>query len=83
MLAVAERMLGASHAVSLLVRVDLGHLLWTQDRYAEAEVLFRTQLAAEESIFGPEDPETLLTRNNVALMLQAQGRSAEAVTAFT
>jgi len=47
-------------------------------RYAEAEPLFRLALAASEQVLGAEHPNTLVSVNNLASLLQSKGDYAEA-----
>ena len=52
--------------------------LYQQDRYAEAEVLFRRAMVLADKELGERDPATLATINNLAATLGALGRAAEA-----
>jgi Flp pilus assembly protein TadD len=45
---------------------------------AEAEPLLRRALAIFEQSFGPEHPEVATTLNNLAMLLQATNRLADA-----
>jgi non-specific serine/threonine protein kinase/serine/threonine-protein kinase len=46
--------------------------------FPEAQSLFERSLAIQQRVLGPENPETLSTRFNLALDLRYQGRVAEA-----
>ena len=46
--------------------------------HAEAEPLLRRALAIREEALGPDHPDTATSLNNLAVLLQAQGRYAEA-----
>jgi len=43
-------------------------------RYAEAEQFYQRALQIDEATLGPQDADTLGTRNNLASLLRAQGR---------
>ncbi|KAB8206842.1 hypothetical protein BDV34DRAFT_192868 [Aspergillus parasiticus] len=46
----------------------------------EAEAMYRRALRAREKILGLDHPETLLSAHDLALLLQSQGKHAEANT---
>ena len=48
-------------------------------RTAEAIALHEQVLAALERVLGPDHPDTLAPRNNLAIAYQAAGRTAEAI----
>ncbi len=48
----------------------------------EAETIYREVLALREKVLGPEHPDTLSTRHNLAGALIDQGRPAEAETSY-
>ena len=50
----------------------------TSGQFAEAEKEYRAVLAIRERLLGPEHPDTLTSRNNLACVLEAQGNHAEA-----
>jgi serine/threonine protein kinase/tetratricopeptide (TPR) repeat protein len=56
----------------------LGSALMGQDRFAEAEPVYRHLLAIQHEVLAPDQPEILRTRLNLALALGYQGRNAEA-----
>jgi len=49
-------------------------------RTAEAITLHEQNLADRERMLGADHPETLQTRNNLAIAYQEAGRTAEAIT---
>jgi hypothetical protein len=49
---------------------------------AEAITAFEQLLADQGRVLGPDDPQTLFTRSNLAGLLAESGRLAEAITAF-
>src|SRR5262249_6776795 len=60
----------------------LGTVLRVQGRYAEAEPLFRAALAHGEGKLGPEDPDVLLTLNNLGVLGKYAGHFGEAEQAY-
>ena len=50
----------------------------SQGRHAEAEPLYRRDLAISEKVLGAEHPDTAATLNNLANLYESQGRYAEA-----
>ncbi|KAH8723879.1 kinesin light chain, partial [Phaeosphaeriaceae sp. PMI808] len=66
----------AEGRVSLLDR--LGYCEQSLGRYNSAELAYRKVLERKESILGKEDPETLMSMNNVAVTLNDQGKYLEA-----
>lgn len=52
--------------------------LYDQGQYHEATILAERALAQAERILGPENPETLLTLNNLAVMHRSLGQLDEA-----
>ena len=58
-----------------------GRALEAEQRYAEAEHLFREALAISERAYGPEHRETATCLDNLATCLRKQGRYVDAVTA--
>jgi tetratricopeptide (TPR) repeat protein len=51
-----------------------------QGKYVEATVAFRAILTNQQRVLGPENPETLATRNNIIETLLEQGKHTEAQT---
>ena len=49
---------------------------------AQAETLYCRALAIKENIFAPDNVEIALTLHNLAVLYQAEERSAEAATMF-
>ena len=58
--------------------VNLAQLYWDQDRYDEAEPLFKRSLAIDEKALGPDHPGVATTLNNLALLYSDQARYDEA-----
>ncbi|MEN8260042.1 MAG: tetratricopeptide repeat protein [Pseudomonadota bacterium] len=56
----------------------LGQLLNAKALYSEAELLFRRALAIDEQAYGPEHPTVAIRLDNLAALLQATNRPAEA-----
>ena len=50
-----------------------------EDKYAEAEAEFRRLLSLRENVLGPEHPDTLMTRSNLANVLAKQGKFREEI----
>ena len=61
---------------------QLGLLLDTKARHAEAEPLYRRALAIDEASLGPDHPEVAIRLNNLAALLQGTNRLAEAEPLF-
>lgn len=49
-----------------------------QGKHSEAEVLYRSVLATQEEVLGPEHPDTMITLGNLAVALDNQGDYAGA-----
>ena len=58
-----------------------GELLRATNRLVDAEPLFRRALAIDEASYGPDHPEVAIRLNNLARLLQATNRLADADTA--
>ena len=56
----------------------LSALLEVQDKYAEAETLFRRAIEIDEKALGKDHPTVATDYNNLARLLQDQGKYAEA-----
>jgi tetratricopeptide (TPR) repeat protein len=52
--------------------------LYQQGKYAEAEAMQRQTLQLQETVFGKDHPDTLISMNNLASSLRQQGKYAEA-----
>ena len=50
----------------------------SEGKYAEAEAEYRAVLKLREKVLGPEHPDTLASRNNLAGALYGEGKYAEA-----
>ena len=81
---VAAATIGAAIAQSDQARAEVVKLdaaakaLYQQDRFTDAEVLFRQALKLADEVLGERHPITLATLNNLAATLGALGRAAEA-----
>lgn len=62
--------------------LDRGASLHHQGKHAEAEKLWREELAIRQRLDGPEDRFTLGCRNNLAILQYERGRHAEAEKEF-
>ena len=54
-------------------------LLCVSGKHGEAEQLHRKVLKARQRVLGPEHPDTLASQNNLATVLQAQGKHSTVV----
>ena len=52
----------------------------TQGRLDEASTLYEQTLAARERVLGPDHPDILQSRNNLAIAYRDAGRLEEAIT---
>lgn len=64
------------------VQFAIAWVLHDQGRYGDAEHILREVLTEQERTLGPEHPDTLATRNNLANALSHQGKYAEAETEY-
>jgi serine/threonine protein kinase len=80
-LAASRRRLGVESPEGLVAAGELAHILRHQGRL-DAEVLEMAKSAAEglARILGPDHPDTLTSRNDLAAAYHAAGRIEEAVT---
>jgi len=78
-LADQERVLGADHPDTSLLRSNLALAYQAAGRNAEAITLHEQALAARERVLGPDHPHTLLSRGDLAAAYQAAGRTAGAI----
>jgi len=53
-------------------------LVYDQGHYSEAETILRDIVSIREEVLGPEHPDTLASRNDLAQALSEQGKYAEA-----
>jgi tetratricopeptide (TPR) repeat protein len=67
-LAIREAQLGPNHPETMISINNLGRVYQYQQRYDEAEAMFRQKLALEENTL-PEHPSTLNTLHNLGLVL--------------
>ena len=71
-------MLGEEHPSTLGSINNMGFLLQSQGKLAEAEPYFREDLEKSRRVLGEEHPDTLTSINNMGFLLQSQGKLAEA-----
>ena len=57
---------------------NLAELYRVQGRYAEAQGLYRRDLAIQEKALGPEHPRVAAVLENYAILVRKTGRSVEA-----
>ncbi|KAI1429343.1 hypothetical protein F5Y12DRAFT_482024 [Xylaria sp. FL1777] len=62
--------------ISLYVKIAESY--WTLGKYAEAEPLFRRTLRMREEVLGKRHPDTLISMNNLALVLRTRLKFEEA-----
>ena len=62
----------------LMEAYDRFNELYAEGRYQEAIPFAKEALRLNEREFGPDDPTTGITLNNLALLYKTQGRYAEA-----
>jgi tetratricopeptide (TPR) repeat protein len=60
------------------VQFAISGILYDQGRYADDDRILREVLKERERAFGPDHPDTLAARNNLALALDHEGKYAEA-----
>ncbi len=77
-LEIRRRMLGNDDPNTLAAISDMGILLQSQGKVAEAEPLMREALERSRRVRGDDDPGTLTAINNIGYLLQWQGKLAEA-----
>ncbi|MBA2398858.1 MAG: tetratricopeptide repeat protein [Bradyrhizobium sp.] len=78
MLRKAAETLGPNHPNVAQALNNLAALYLYQDRYVDAEPLFKRALAAFEKTLGPSHPEIVNVMDNLANLYKAQDRLAEA-----
>ncbi|MER7936869.1 MULTISPECIES: tetratricopeptide repeat protein [unclassified Streptomyces] len=71
--------LGAEHRSVLAVRSRAGRALFRLRRYAEAEALHECVRAAQNRLFGADDPDTLDSAQGLQLVLGNLGRRDDAL----
>jgi hypothetical protein len=53
---------------------NLALALGDQDKYEEAEMMYREALVVEQRVLGKEHPDTLKSMNNLAAVLREHGK---------
>lgn len=74
----AERALGASHELTLIVRTNRALLLEDSGRLADAEPLLRNVLEQRTRALGADHADSLRAAHNLAVLLGARGKPGEA-----
>ena len=69
--------LGPKHPNTAIALVNLSHLLYSTDQFADAEPLMREALKLMEDIHGPDDPMVAIPLSNLASLLIKDANSAE------
>ncbi|RFU27453.1 hypothetical protein B7463_g8883, partial [Scytalidium lignicola] len=72
---------GVEESHNMLLR-SIGHCLYISGKYSEAEPIYRQTLALRKKVLGPEHPNTLMSMNNLAMLLDSQGKYDEAEPIF-
>jgi hypothetical protein len=57
---------------------NVGEFFHQTEKYLEAEIMYRRTLELREKVLGREHPSTLASMNNLALVLDCQGKYEEA-----
>ena len=97
-LAARLRLLGPDHPSTLATQQEIAYVLADQGKPADAEAEYRQVLAARLQgcaeaeyrqvlaarlqVMGPDHPDTLTTRHEIARMMAAQGKPTEALAEF-
>lgn len=81
-LADSEKRLGFEHPDTLAIASDLGLALHFNESYSAAEDMHRRVLAAQEQVLGSASSVTLKSINDLAEVLQSQGKPEEAEKMF-
>ncbi|MFN7924418.1 MAG: tetratricopeptide repeat protein [Bryobacteraceae bacterium] len=79
----AAEKLGPADARLAAALIDLGFALESQQKFAQAEPLYRRALAIQEKALSPRHPEVGVTLNNLAGVVGASGRLAQAELMLT
>jgi len=77
-LAIYEKALGPKHRDITTALNNLASHYYAQDRYADAEPLYKRSLAIREKALGPDHPDVAQSLNNLAYLYSTQGRYADA-----
>lgn len=74
-----ESLLGTRNSEVARTLNNLGYLHRARNQYPRAESLYRRSLTVHEDIYGPGHPLTHIVRNNLASVLEYQGKVEETV----
>jgi len=78
-LSIREKLLGAEHPAVAHVLHNLAKLYFLEQRFTEADSLYRRAVAIAEKSLGPNHPDLAETLADYALLLQKTKRQSEAV----
>jgi tetratricopeptide (TPR) repeat protein len=78
----AEPSKGMERPTSYLLDSLAAYRHWALTAYAQARPLYERALAIDQKLFGREHPNTLVSLNNLALLLRDQGNLADARPLF-
>jgi tetratricopeptide (TPR) repeat protein len=81
-LATRRELLGADDPATLASVANMGSLLVSQGRYAEAEPYHHDALEGRRRVLGADDPATLESLGNLGVLLHDLGRYDEAESAY-
>src|SRR5262245_36227987 len=73
-LAINEILLGANHPDTARSLHELAEIYYTQEKYEEAEPLYKRALAINEAALGADHPNTAISLHNLANLYYAQGK---------
>ena len=77
MIAIWEKALGPEHPNVATALDSLAELYYSQERYTDAEPLYRRSLDIREKALGPDHPDVAGSLTNLAMLRSAEGRYAE------
>jgi tetratricopeptide (TPR) repeat protein len=64
------------------IQTDIARMLSHRGQYKDAEAVYRAVQTEQERVLGSEHPDTLATRNNIAVNLYLEGRYSDAESDF-
>ena len=71
-------MLGSDHPSVLRDMFNLASILLVQQRYADAEAMYKELIESARRVLGPQHPGTLAAMGNLAALLEKEKRFADA-----
>ncbi len=81
-LAAYEELFGEQHPSTLRALVNLGNVMRTQKRFAEAEAILRRADEGSRRVLGDDHPLVALSASNLAITLAKENRPRDAVPEF-